>query len=116
MILDFLKVYWADVAVILIFILVMIVLIKRNQTDVVRKIVFYFVVQAEKALGSKTGEAKYSAVVAEIYARLPLILRILFTHQNINDFIEESVDKLKVMLSDGRVDLLSYTEEIQRMR
>lgn len=113
MIINFLKTYWPDIVVTLIFIVTMLILIKKDKSDVVRKVVYGFVVQAEKEFGSKTGEVKYAHVVSQLYTRLPFILRLVFSQQDINKYIEDGVKMLKDSLNDGRFNLLSYDIEKQ---
>ncbi len=113
MISELLKTFWLDILIVLVFILVMIVLLRKNRADLVKKIIFALVVQAEQVLGSKTGEEKYAHVISEIYAKLPLILRLVFTRDDFDHYIEECVDKLKIKLTDGNIDLLTYAEEVR---
>ena len=88
---------------------------KRGNTQVVKRIVLFLVVQAEKQLGSKTGELKYSFVVSELYQRIPSILRWLVSQREMNSWIEEAVTKLKGYL--GRdITLLGYEQECMSQR
>ena len=56
--------YWLDVVIVVAFIGIMALLIKKGKQDVVKKIVYNLVVKAEATLGSGTGDLKYNMVVA----------------------------------------------------
>jgi hypothetical protein len=109
--LEFLQANYPSIIVVVLVVAALLVLYKLGKKDTVKKIVLYLVVQAEKALGSKTGELKYAMVINAIYDRLPLILRVVFTKKEIDLFIEEAVIKLKKMLASG-VTLTSYEDEL----
>lgn len=82
----------------------------NGRTDIIKKIVLSCVVQAEKTLGSGTGELKYAYVVDKVYEKLPGIVTLFLSKKTINDFIENSVKKLKDVLSDGTT-LSGYDDE-----
>lgn len=108
---QFMQVYGLDVMIVLVFIAILALLVRRGKADLVRRIVYAMVVEAEQRLGSKTGQEKKAFVIARIYERLPLILRLVFTREDINRFIDDGVDRLKLALSTERFDLLGYSEE-----
>lgn len=91
-------------------VLVLIWAIVNNKTDIIKKIVLACVVQAEKSLGSGTGELKYALVVDKVYEKLPGVITLFLSKKTINDFIENSVNKLKEVLSDGTT-LSGYDDE-----
>lgn len=95
---------------ILVVIGIMLFLYKSGKKEIVKKIVLDLVVRAEKALGSGTGELKYAWVVGELYRKLPPIIQLLFTDKDIDNFIDEGVEKLKTYLNSG-VTLTGYDEE-----
>jgi len=103
--------YWADIAIVACFIVVMAVLVKRGKKDLVKRIIYAVVVEAEKVLGSKTGAEKKAYVIAAIYQRLPFLLKLVFTQKDVEGFVEDGVYILKTALSSGEVNLLGYTEE-----
>lgn len=99
-----------NIAIIAMFVALLLILYKNNKKEVVKKIILALVVQAEKNLGSKTGDLKYAEVMKGLYSALPSIVRILFTEEDINNYIEDGVQKLKEMLNNG-VDLNGYEIE-----
>lgn len=102
--------YWVDAIIILVAVVLLIVAYKAGHRNTVKKIILSLVVQAEKALGSGTGELKYAMVIEAIYNKLPVVMRFLFTPEEIDNMIEEGVDKLKEILASG-VTLDGYDDE-----
>lgn len=107
---EFIKANLASIIVVVLVLIVLAVLYKLGKKDTVKKIVLALVVQAEKTLGSGTGELKYALVLDAIYSKLPCILRFLFTKKELDTFIEEAVRKMKDILSEG-VTLTGYDDE-----
>jgi len=103
--------YWSDALLVIVAVAVLAVLYKRGKKDLVKEIIYTLVVKAEKELGSATGSAKYSQVITTLYLKLPLILRLFFTTEEVNKYIEDAVTWLKSKLKDPEVNLLSYAEE-----
>lgn len=108
---QFLLDHITDIIVIVVIIAGLIILYKKNRKDLVKKIILSLVVQAEKHLGSGTGELKYAYVIEKFYKYLPSVVRLLYSKKEIDTMIEEAVSKLKEMLSDG-VNLSSYDDEM----
>lgn len=107
---EFIQANLASIIVVVIAIIGLLVLYKLGKKDTVKKIVLALVVQAEKTLGSGTGELKYAMVIDAIYNKLPFILRFLFNKKELDTFIEEAVSKMKELLSKG-VTLTGYDDE-----
>ena len=59
-IIQFLAANWDSVLVVLAFLVLVVVLIKRGQTKILKKILFNLVTQAEKQFGDGTGSMKFS--------------------------------------------------------
>jgi len=104
--------YWSDALVVITFVAVLGILYKKGRKDLVKRIIKNLVVKAEKELGSATGTAKYNLVIATIYEKLPILLRLCFSKAEINDYIEDAVTWLKKRLEDPNVNLLSYEQEL----
>ena len=62
---------------------------------------FYLIIEAEKAFGGGTGQLKYAAVVTWLYERLPTIIKILFTEKQIDGMLEDAVTKMKKYLESN---------------
>lgn len=111
---NFIKVNIYSIIVALLFIIGLLFLYKSKKQDFVKQVVLSLVIQAEKALGSGTGELKYAMVIEELYLALPPIVRLLISKKELDLMIENSVDYLKEYLSKNR-DLLGYEDEYMKM-
>lgn len=94
-VLTFLAKNWDSVLVIVAFLAVVVVLIKRGETKILKQILFNLVTQAEKQFGSGTGSLKYAAVADWIYQRIPAVLKLLFTAKDIEKMIEAALEEAK---------------------
>lgn len=112
MIIDFLRVYWMDILIIVFFALGVLALIKSGNIKKIKELCFYLVCKAEQEFGSGTGQAKFAAAISWLYERLPFIIRWLFTREQLEAYIEEAVGRLKEMLEND-INLLSYKDEIE---
>lgn len=94
-VLAFLAANWDSVLVVVAFLAVVVVLIKRGETKILKQILFNLVTQAEKQFGSGTGSLKYAAVADWIYQRIPAVLKLLFTSSDIEKMIEAALEEAK---------------------
>ena len=94
-VLTFLAKNWDSVLVIVAFLAVVVVLIKRGETKILKQILFNLVTQAEKQFGSGTGSLKYAAVADWIYQRIPAVLKLLVTSSDIEKMIEAALEEAK---------------------
>lgn len=105
----FLLANWDSVLVVLGFIVVCVVLVKRGETKILKHILFNLVTQAEREFGSGTGALKYAAVSDWIYQRLPAVLKLLFTEKDIDTMIEAALTEAKKKW-DTNENMKSYIE------
>lgn len=91
----FLAANWDSVLVVMGFVVLCVVLVKRGETKILKHILFNLVTQAEREFGSGTGALKYAAVSDWIYQRLPAVLKLLFTEGDINTMIETALTEAK---------------------
>ena len=94
-VLTFLAKNWDSVLVVVAFLALVVVLIKRGETKILKQILFNLVTQAEKQFGSGTGPLKYAAVADWIYQRIPAVLKLLFTSSDIEKMIEAALEEAK---------------------
>lgn len=94
-IIQFMAANWDSVLVVLTFLVFAVVLIKHGQTKILKKILFNLVTQAEKQFGGGTGSMKFAAVADWIYQRIPAVMKLLFTEQDIADMIEAVLEEAK---------------------
>ena len=57
---------------------------------------------AEQSYGAKTGELKYCAVASKLYEIMPPAFKYVFSQRCISVMIEDAVDSMKRLLSDGK--------------
>lgn len=94
-VLTFLAKNWDSMLVVVAFLALVVVLIKRGETKILKQILFNLVTQAEKQFGSGTGSLKYAAVADWIYQRIPAVLKLLFTSSDIEKMIEAALEEAK---------------------
>ena len=94
-ILTFLAKNWDSVLVVVAFLALVVALLKRGETKILKQILFNLVTQAEKQFGSGTGSLKYAAVADWIYQRIPAVLKLLFTSSSIEKMIEAALEEAK---------------------
>lgn len=112
--LNFIKLNISSILVVLFILVGLLFLYKRGKKEFVRQVVLSLVVQAEKALGSGTGELKYAMVVENVYKLLPPILTMLISKKELDNIIEDSVQYLKEYLEQDK-DLLGYSDEYMKV-
>ena len=94
-IIAFLLANWDSVLVVLAFLALIVVLVKRGETKVLNKVLFSLVTQAEKQFGGGTGKLKLAAVSDWIYQRIPAVLKLLFSEKDIESMIETALEEAK---------------------
>lgn len=99
---DFIIQNWDSAVVVILFIMTMLVLLKKGATKQVNEILFFLVTEAEAQFGGGTGQLKYAAVVAWLYERLPVVVRLLFTEKQIDLLIENAVIRMKKYLDSNK--------------
>lgn len=75
---------------------------KTGHQEILREIAFYLVVKAEREFGKGTGELKYAFVITWLYEKLPPLLKWLFTEKELDEIIEDSVQRLKDFLEKSK--------------
>lgn len=112
--LEFIKLNLGSILVVLLIVIGLLFIYKKGKKEFARQVVLSLVVQAEKALGSGTGELKYAMVVENVYKVLPKILTFLISKKELDKLIEDGVQYMKDYLSKGK-HLLSYDDEIKQI-
>lgn len=80
--------------------------------DVLKRIAYAAVIQAEKALGNGTGEFKYAYAVEFIYRYTPVILRVFITKKLLDEAIEGAVQYMKTKLSESPTLATAFTAQL----
>lgn len=94
-VMQFLATNWDSVLVVIAFIVICLVLLKRGEIATLNKILFALVTQAEKEFGGETGRLKLSTVVDMLYQRIPAILKFLFTEKELIKMVEDALTAAK---------------------
>lgn len=71
---------------------------KHNQLVLI-DLAFELVLMAEYLFGPSTGPTKYAYVSSEIYKRLPKVMKLIITQNEIDLLIEKSVETLKEFMN-----------------
>jgi len=65
-----------------------------------KQIIYYLVHEAEKRFGAGTGDTKYAYVVAQVYPKLPTVVRLFMTEKALDTLIDKSVKELEYRLQN----------------
>lgn len=107
---DFIKAHYLYLILLIIILYLMLRIYFMGRHENIKKIILSLVIQAEKALGSGTGELKYALVVERAYRVLPLSVRLFITREQLDKLIEEAAKYMKRQLESG-TNLLGYDDE-----
>ena len=87
---------WASLLVILVFVFVLVILAIRGKKDIIAKILYALVTEAEKIYGGGTGSVKFAYVVEKAYTYLPAILKVFITYERLKLMIEDALAAAKI--------------------
>lgn len=104
---DFIAQHWESILVALAFVAVIAFLLVRGKKDIVYKILYSLVNEAEKLYGAGTGKIKFAYVMEKAYALLPAVIKVVITYKTFEKWIEKAVAKMKE-------DLLEKVEEAEQ--
>ena len=110
----FIYLHWLDIVLALVFIVFFSILLSylaSRPNGIVAKIVYGLVIEAEKDLGSKTGQLKKKQVISKVYSQLPVFLRFVVNEATVSRMIDEAVHFMKVSLEQNNSTLSSLSEE-----
>ncbi len=93
---EFIMSNWASLIVILAFVVTLVILAIRGKKDIVAKILYALVTEAEKIYGAGTGSVKFAYVVEKAYSYLPAILKVFITYERLKQMIEEALAAAKI--------------------
>lgn len=92
---DFISTHWASILVVLVFVAVIVFLAVRGKKQIIYKMLYTLVTEAEKQHGSGTGSIKFAEVMTKIYAMLPAIIKVFITYNTLEDWIERALTDAK---------------------
>lgn len=80
---------------ILAVIAIVVFLALRGKKEIIYKMIYALVNEAEKQFGSGTGKQKFAYVMEKIYAELPPIFKILIDYKTLEKWIEKALAEAK---------------------
>lgn len=92
---DFLATHWASILAILAFIAVIVVLALRGKKQIIYKMLYTLVTEAEERYGAGTGAIKFAEVMTKIYSMLPAIIKVFVTYNTLSKWIEKALAEAK---------------------
>jgi hypothetical protein len=101
---------WDSVAVVVLFLAVVLVLIARKQYDILDKIIFALVTEAERLYGDGTGAVKLAAVIDWVYPKIPAVIRLFITAGQLTKMIEKVLMEAKTKW-ESKPNLSAYIEK-----
>lgn len=103
--------HWPSILVVLAFIALIIFLTVRGKKDIVSKMLYSLVTEAEKIYGSGTGSVKFAYVIEKAYNALPPILKLFITYERLKIMIENTLTVAKAKWAEeaGVTEYLSTT-------
>ena len=106
--------HWLDIVLAIVLILFFSVLISylaSRPNGIVAKLIYGLVIEAEKDLGSKTGQLKKKQVISKVYSQLPVFIRFVVNEATVSRLIDEAVHFMKESLEHNNSTLSSLSEE-----
>lgn len=92
---DFIAAHWTSIVVVLVFVLTIIFLAVKGKKDIIYKMLYTLVTEAEERYGSGEGATKFAEVMTRIYTMLPIVIRLFITYDTLERWIEEALKKAK---------------------
>lgn len=97
---EFITTNWVSILICLACAFVIAYLLVRGKKDIVYKILYSLVNEAEKQFGAGTGKLKFAYVMEKAYAALPAVIKIVITYKTFEQWIENAVTKMKEDLAE----------------
>ena len=110
----FIYLHWLDIVlaiVLLLFFGILLSYLVSRPNGIVAKIIYGLVIDAEKDLGSKTGQLKKKQVISKVYSQLPVCIRFIVNEATVSRLIDEAVHFMKESLEQNNSNLSSLSEE-----
>ena len=94
-VINFVAQNWDFILLIIAAVTALAVAIFKGNKTVVMKMLFSLVTEAEREYGGGTGALKLSAVLTELYPKLPALIKMLVSEEHLTDWIEEALAAAK---------------------
>lgn len=92
---EFITAHWASIIVILLFIGLIVFLALRGKKQIIYKMLYALVTEAEKQYGAGTGSIKFAEVMTKVYSMLPGVIKIFITYDTLSKWIEDALADAK---------------------
>ena len=92
---EFITTHWTSILVVLAFIAVIVFLAMRGKKQIIYKMLYTLVTEAEKQYGAGTGSIKFAEVMTKIYSLLPTVIKICITYDTLAQWIEDALTEAK---------------------
>lgn len=86
-------------------IIAIVFLIYKIKKEGLRPLTISIIVEAEKLYEKGKNEEKFNYVFNIIYENVPGVLKLLFTKENINKFIQKIFDEIKIALDYNNTNI-----------
>ena len=106
--------HWLDIVLAILMILLFAITLSNlasKPNGIIAKLVYGLVIEAEKDLGSKTGQLKKKQVISRVYKQLPVCLKFVINEATVSRIIDEAVHFMKQSLEQNNSTLASLKEE-----
>lgn len=81
--------------IVLVVLTIFILLASRGKKEIIYKMLYVLVDEAEEIYGSKTGKLKFSYVLEKVYAILPSTIKIFISYKTLEGWIEKVLAEMK---------------------
>ena len=92
---EFITANWDILLACLVIVGVIAFLLVRGKKEIVYKILYALVNEAEEIYGAGTGKLKFAYVMERAYALLPAGVRLVITYKTFEKWIEDAVTEMK---------------------
>ena len=106
--------HWLDIILALVLITffgILVSYVASRPNGIVAKLIYGLVIEAEKDLGSKTGQLKKKQVISKVYQQLPIFIKFVVNEATVSRLIDEAVHFMKESLEQNNSTLSSLSEE-----
>lgn len=92
---EFFTNHWDSLLVCVVFAVVIATLLVRGKKDIVYKMLYALVTEAEEIYGSKAGKIKFAYVMEKAYGMLPAVVKLVITYDTLERWIEKVLAEAK---------------------
>lgn len=94
-VLEFIAMNWDFILLIVAAVAAIVFFAFKGNKSVIMKMLYALVTEAEKELGSGTGSLKLATVIAQIYPKLPAVIKLFVTEKTITKWVEDALATAK---------------------